>query len=57
VAANPPAERRTACLLCGGRCDPAHWTCRECHRRMMQEVATELIADAPQSAQEKPCTE
>jgi hypothetical protein len=27
-------DRRTRCLLCGGRCDPTHWTCSHCHRRL-----------------------
>lgn len=47
MAANPPpVERRAACMLCLGRVDPGHYTCRECCRRLWQGIADGLQSDA-----------
>lgn len=54
MPANQP-DRRTRCLMCGGRCDPARYTCRRCNQRLWQEIGQDLI-DAALAAQEAPCT-
>jgi hypothetical protein len=52
-----PPERRTACMLCLGRCDPSHYTCRHCARQMWQEVADDLLAEARQDAPQSTISE
>lgn len=34
-------EPQADCILCGGRCDAHRWTCRQCHRRLLQ-IAVEM---------------
>ena len=53
MAANMSTDRRGYCMLCPSRVDPGHYTCHRCARRLWQDVADELIADA---LQEAPCT-
>ena len=39
-------NRRVICIVCTGRCDPKYWTCRNCHRVMIQEALRESIREA-----------
>lgn len=41
-----PTERRTACLLCGGRCDPTRYLCLRCDDRLIDEMLVDLAEDA-----------
>src|SRR3990167_7094170 len=41
-----PAERRAACLLCGGRCDPDRWVCSNCHPRLLRLAVESTLEEA-----------
>lgn len=43
-------ERRVSCLLCAGRCDPARYTCENCHRRIIQAAIEKEIEYARSEA-------
>lgn len=36
-------DRRAACILCNGRCDPKAWLCHNCHRRVVQGWVQEIV--------------
>lgn len=36
-------DRRAACILCNGRCDPRAWLCHQCHRRVVQGYVQEIV--------------
>ena len=38
-------ERRTACTLCLGRCDPGHYTCKRCNSSLWQQIADAQAVD------------
>ena len=39
-------DRRAACLLCGGRCDPDRWVCNSCHPRLMRLAVESTLDEA-----------
>lgn len=41
-----PTERRAACLLCGGRCNPSSYTCTRCHASLWADLTADLVDDA-----------
>jgi len=42
----PEQERRAACLLCGGRCDPDRWVCSNCHPRLLRLAVESTLEEA-----------
>ena len=51
MATNPP-ERRAACLLCGGRCDPDRWVCSNCHPRLLRLAVENTLEEARRDKKE-----
>ena len=39
-------DRRAACLLCGGRCDPDRWVCSNCHPRLLRLAVESTLEEA-----------